>query len=490
MAGTRSSARLAGQSSSPPKNEAGTKRKAATDASPSKGKKGKKEQKTLEQTGIDTDETKQEDNKEESKEESKEENKEESKEEIKSDNKEENQDTEMKDEKPANLQEGGDGKAREAFSGQNKEGESMEDPEKALKDSRGGAGLNALDGGKPSATADGLNKADVKQSEAEVPHDDVHDDLHQTTKAQNGQAEADGNGAADKTEGAVEESKERADAQPRNVLEKGIIYFFTRGRVGVEDLNSVQDLQRSYFVLRPLSDGAKIGDGKLEDTDNNRLLALPKKVWPKSGKDRFMAFVEKGKTTIKDLKEEFFQGSEYSTKTTGVRQTPPVTTVGEGIYAITSINGRESHLAYMLTIPKEVGELQEDIGIRPQGSFVISLKNPESKGPANAALPTKPDWPSEFQDEFRGRSWMPVEPKHINYNSAQILLIGEDIENSHALEATKEDQDSSQKETPQEEMEKLEHEDEIRVEHLKGDDTVFTDLGLSKKEYPDVPTTW
>ena len=33
----------------------------------------------------------------------------------------------------------------ESFTGENKEGESKEDPEKALKDSRGGAGLNALD---------------------------------------------------------------------------------------------------------------------------------------------------------------------------------------------------------------------------------------------------------------------------------------------------------------------------------------------------------
>ena len=45
----------------------------------------------------------------------------------------------------------GEGKAEdlkesgESFEGENKEGESKDDPEKALKDSRGGAGLNALD---------------------------------------------------------------------------------------------------------------------------------------------------------------------------------------------------------------------------------------------------------------------------------------------------------------------------------------------------------
>lgn len=93
-------------------------------------------------------------------------------------------------------------------------------------------------------------------------------------------------------------------------------------------------------------------------------------------------------------------------------------------------------------------------------------------------------------DDFRGRGWMPAEPKHLDYANAQILLIGEGTDSSHALEATAKDEKSDEKETPQEEIEKLEHEDELRVEHLKGDDTVFDDLGLSHKEYPSVPTTW
>ena len=85
---------------------------------------------------------------------------------------------------------------------------------------------------------------------------------------------------------AVEEDKEREKATSSTVLEKGIIYFFTRGRVGTENPESVQELQRSYFVLRPLPDGAKITDGAIQDVSNNRLIGLPKKVWPKSGADR------------------------------------------------------------------------------------------------------------------------------------------------------------------------------------------------------------
>ena len=59
-------------------------------------------------------------------------------------------------------------------------------------------------------------------------------------------------------------------------------------------------------------------------------------------------------------------------------------------------------------------------------------------------------------------------PEHLNYANAQILLIGEDMEGDmgKALEPTLKYQ-KNKKETPTELMEKLEHEDELRV-HLHG----------------------
>lgn len=240
--------------------------------------------------------------------------------------------------------------------------------------------------------------------------------------------------------------------------------------MGTDNPDSVQDLQRSFMVMRPLPAGAKITDGAVQEMENLRLLALPKKVWPKGGNDKFMSFVEKAGTTMADLKDTFFAGSEYSTKTTGTNHTPNVTLVGEGVYAFTNTGGGQgaSHLAYMLTVPSDLGEVQQDIGLKERGSFVISLKNPESSGPANASLPQKPDWPSEFVEEFRGRGWMPAEPKHLDYASAQILMIGEDFDRSSNLEANPKDEKDDAKEVPQEEIEKLESEEEKRIEHLKG----------------------
>jgi hypothetical protein len=80
-----------------------------------------------------------------------------------------------------------------------------------------------------------------------------------------------------------------------------------------------------------------------------------------------------------------------------------------------------------------------------------------------------------------------VKPKYLDYPNAQILLIGENLQS--AVDPTSKDK-KHHKDEPKKELEKLEHEDELRVDHLHGDDSVFDDLKLSKDEYPKVPTTW
>ncbi|KAH3919897.1 hypothetical protein HBI56_032400 [Parastagonospora nodorum] len=357
-----------------------------------------------------------------------------------------------------------------------------------------------------SEMKDATNGGDAKESEAETKDDapkaqedeentsdekDVSDGTAkvETTK-DDVKAEANDDAAkpdAANGEGAVEQSSQREKEVPSNILEKGLIYFFTRNRVGIDDAESVGDLQRTFFVLRPLPTGAKLGEGAIPDLKNNRLFALPKKTFPKSHTDRFMAFVEKANTTIQDLKDNFFKGSEYETKTQGTRQVDPVTPVAEGVYAITRTEDRTTHLVYSTTIPSDLGEVQEDLGIKDQGSFIISVKNPERSGPASAQLAQKPDFSKEIIEEFRGLAWSEVKPKYIDHEYCQILLIGEQLDSG--VEPTTKDK-KHDKETPQEELEKLEHEDELRVEHLHGDDSIFDDLKISKKDYPKVPTTW
>jgi hypothetical protein len=100
---------------------------------------------------------------------------------------------------------------------------------------------------------------------------------------------------------------------------------------------------------------------------------------------------------------------------------------------------------------------------------------------------------------------MPLEPEVLEYEGTQFLIIGEGLGDlGKAMEARDE---GDEKEKPSEELEKLEEEvslisqatllllyslvqDHDRVEHLKEDDPVFADLGLSSKEYPKMQTTW
>ncbi|KAL9587644.1 MAG: hypothetical protein Q9212_000098 [Teloschistes hypoglaucus] len=287
---------------------------------------------------------------------------------------------------------------------------------------------------------------------------------------------------------AVEESTKREESTPSSILEKGIIYFFFRGRVGIDEPSDVGDIARSYIILRPLPHGAKLGDGPIGDEGHNRMLALPKKVLPVSPKDRFMTFVEKTNTSMDDIKTNL-SASDYMTKTAGSRHTPAAAPIGEGVYAITS-TGRETHLAYILTLPAEISEIQESVGLRQRGSFLTSAKNPETSAPAGASLPKGAEYPKDILDEFRGRGWMPLNPKLLDYENTQFLIIGHKDDALEKATVPQAEDVKQDKEEPKEEMEKLEHEDELRVEHLKGDDTVFEDLGLSSKEYPKLQTTW
>lgn len=460
MAGTRRSTRQAAvksnssdaASQSKPAAAAGTKRKAESEA-PAKGKRGKKGAKK-EQTTIEAS--------------------------MPIDDKggESKEDVEMKDGPEAEPAEASNGKTGADEVAEREEDVRDQEPMAEEKEEE------------PSAEKkDPETNGEAKEDSEEEPKKNGFDAImDHTGKDEDKNVTEEGTGSkVSKSDNAIEDSSKREEATPSNILEKGIIYFFFRGRVGINEPTDVNEIARSYIVLRPLPQGAKLGDGPIGDAGNNRMLALPKKVLPVSPKDRFMTFVEKSNISMDDIKSQL-SSSDYTTKTVGVRHTPAAGPIGEGIYAITQ-TGRETHLAYILTIPSEMGEVQQGVGLRQRGSYITSAKNPQSSGPANANLPQGAEYPQEILDEFHGRGWMPLQPKLLNYDNTQFLLIGH---KDDALEKAAKPQDGEEpeKETPLEEMETLEHEDEIRIEHLKGDDSVFTDLGLSAKEFPKLQTTW
>lgn len=74
---------------------------------------------------------------------------------------------------------------------------------------------------------------------------------------------------------------------------------------------------------------------------------------------------------------------------------------------------------------------------------------------------------------------MPLQPKVLDYVNAQILLIGNAEDGLGKATIPQPEDEKHDKDAPIEEIEKLEHEDELRIEHLKGTSLVF-------REFPSV----
>ena len=186
----------------------------------------------------------------------------------------------------------------------------------------------------------------------------------------------------------------REDTASFRTLESGLLYFFYRSRVDVLEARGINDIARSFIVLRPSPPKAASGksNSPMEFGTKFRLLVVPKKILPKSGRMKEMGFVEKTGITLKELKKTFVAGREYETQTYGARTTPEAKLFAKGVYAITSAQ-RNSYLSYILTSPKTLGPVQEDFGLRARGSWLVQSKNPKLSSPSSVSLPKGPDYP-------------------------------------------------------------------------------------------------
>ncbi|KAJ5161103.1 hypothetical protein N7492_006495 [Penicillium capsulatum] len=289
----------------------------------------------------------------------------------------------------------------------------------------------------------------------------THESVEGAVKSSEGQPSQD-------VESGIHKSERRESIVSSNILEKGIVYFFFRPRVNVEEPQSIEDVARSFIVLRPAPLGTELdqGQGPIDKDARCRLLMLPKKKFPTSPKERDMAFVEKAGQTMQELQDKFISSSTYQTATRGERTIEEARPYAEGVYAITSTY-RSSHLAYVLTIPAELGEIQANFGLYHRGSWIVQSKNPQFPGPAIGRLPKDPEYPESVLGKFGGLRWVPLKPEFIEYPNAQILMIGE-AQDQLGKAATAEGNKQAHEEEPGQELEKLEQENEQRVEALQG----------------------
>lgn len=188
--------------------------------------------------------------------------------------------------------------------------------------------------------------------------------------------------------------RQKGTTGPVNIVEKGQIFFFFRHRVGVAKARGIEDVARSFIVLRPASSEttSDIKNGSLGFSATFRLLAVPKKVLPNFGGMKEMGFVQKAHITLKELQETFIAGTDYATKTYGSRTIPEAKLYAKGVYTITSTL-HCSYLSYILTDPKKLGPVQEDFGLHERGSWLVQSKNPKVFSPPSVSLRDSPDYP-------------------------------------------------------------------------------------------------
>lgn len=202
------------------------------------------------------------------------------------------------------------------------------------------------------------------------------------------------------------------------VLEEGNIVFFYRPKKGVTHPKSPDDLERAYFMLIP--------DNQAEH--RNRLFNVAHGVFPTIvpgralPEERDWAFVQEvgrdPKSVIEDLEKEV----PGPPPAPGERVRPWARAAGEGRYAIAR-HDDHTHLAYRLHLPERTGEVQEELQIKPEASYVISVKEPFA--PSEIALEQKPSYPQALQSKFNGHGWIPVDPTHfLDFQYTQVLLLG------------------------------------------------------------------
>lgn len=205
---------------------------------------------------------------------------------------------------------------------------------------------------------------------------------------------------------------------PNEVIEQGNIYFLYRPKVHDPDGSEREaegpgDVQNLYLVLKP--QGGKfrlinIGRDRLPDVDRH---------------ERNWGFVEMIADAGKEIEEEL-RGDSYDTKTRGERVRPAARPAGEGVYAMVR-EGRKTHLAWALELPKTPGPVQKAFKIPQEASLAISIKNPEKPGgPRGAQLSAaqRADYPKTLQEEFRDRKFATEDPRLLDYEGAQIVFVG------------------------------------------------------------------
>ena len=224
--------------------------------------------------------------------------------------------------------------------------------------------------------------------------------------------------SSNKVRRSVKSKQRTRGTRKKKILEHGDIFFFYRPKVDTEVVKNIDNVQRFYMVTSP------------DNSNVNRIFLLGQKQLPEitearsSSEERNWALNIATSSDPEEIRKEFLP-AEYETQTRGTRRVGAAVPVGEGKYSIVEHEGH-TELAYILEIPEVPGSSQREFQIKKEGSYIISVKNPDIQVPGYSAfLERKPSYPSSLKQKFGDRRWINVDdPDLLNYENTQLLLIG------------------------------------------------------------------
>jgi hypothetical protein len=202
---------------------------------------------------------------------------------------------------------------------------------------------------------------------------------------------------------------------PASVLENGDIFFAYRPKIDRPAAGGIDDVQRMYMILSP------------RGRRSYRLIIVGEKRLPavsRGGDRKTWGFVEKVARRPEEVEDEL-DPERYRTKTRGERRVPAARPAGEGVYAIAR-HGDHTHLAYVLELPPKPGEVQRALNIAPQASYIVSVKNPDAPSPPGLGLDEsrRANYSKKLRERFGKHRFIALEPEFLDYEGAEILLIG------------------------------------------------------------------
>jgi hypothetical protein len=196
-----------------------------------------------------------------------------------------------------------------------------------------------------------------------------------------------------------------------HVLERGDLVFLSRPNEDRHEPGGLLDIRRFYTVLRP------------QGQERFRLIAIGKKKLPVFDDDaqRHWGFVDGVFRTPEELRQAA-AGIPLLIGSKGESLRP----AGEGVYALV-LHGNHTHLVYVLELPAIPGEVQAAFNIKPEGRFVLAVKNPEATSPPGVGLEVErqPEFPEALRARFGDHRWVSVDPpEFLDYEGAEVVLIG------------------------------------------------------------------